>query len=205
MKGVAIVGKKGGTGKTTTAHLLALGSAWNDVPAYLMHTDDREPITVNGRPYGYYDARDLNTLGTLLKAVLNNDGLCIIDSGGNRPDFDKMVASSMDLVVIPVTADKEDVATALDHAAALEEAGAQNVRFLVTRFPSNKFRRAKVESRLEALPQKKIIGFLPNVDAVDGLRESDEPKFETPPSKVNSLARTTYHLVNEALIKLLTL
>ncbi|WP_221900511.1 hypothetical protein [Bathymodiolus platifrons methanotrophic gill symbiont] len=42
MKGIAIVGTKGGVGKTSIAHLLALGAAWKNTPAYLMHTDDRE-------------------------------------------------------------------------------------------------------------------------------------------------------------------
>ena len=54
MKGVAITGIKGGTGKTTLSHALALGAAWHQVPAYFLHTDDREPIQVNGRPYAYY-------------------------------------------------------------------------------------------------------------------------------------------------------
>ena len=41
MKGVATIGKKGGNGKTTLAHLLALGACWKAVPAHFMHTDDR--------------------------------------------------------------------------------------------------------------------------------------------------------------------
>ncbi|GFO76037.1 hypothetical protein BPLS_P3590 [Bathymodiolus platifrons methanotrophic gill symbiont] len=48
MKAIVIVGTKGGVGKTSIAHLLALGAAWKNTPAYLMHTDDREPIEVKG-------------------------------------------------------------------------------------------------------------------------------------------------------------
>jgi hypothetical protein len=44
-----------------------------NTPAYLMHTDDREPIAVNGRPYMYYDARQPETLSNLMGAAINND------------------------------------------------------------------------------------------------------------------------------------
>jgi Mrp family chromosome partitioning ATPase len=54
MKGVAITGTKGGTGKTALCHALALGAAWHHLPAYLLHTDNREPIQIKGRPYAYY-------------------------------------------------------------------------------------------------------------------------------------------------------
>jgi hypothetical protein len=46
-------------------------------------------------------------------AVVNEDGLCIIDSDGNRPDFDRWIADSVDLVLIPVTPDPEGVVLGL--------------------------------------------------------------------------------------------
>lgn len=199
MRGVAISGSRGGTGKTSTAHLLALGAAWHGVPAYLMHTDDREPITVSGRPYMYYDARDPKALETLVGSALNNDGLCVIDSGGNRPQFDKWIASSVDLMVVPISPDPEDVREGLSHAKRLMDAGAQNVRFLITKYPANANERQFVARYFEALPEAKLIGRLPSVAAVRILRDSDQPTFQTPPSKVNNLARLTYRLIDEAL------
>ena len=53
MRGVALTQRKGGAGKTVLSHALALGASWHNVPAYLMHTDNREPLKVNGRPYMY--------------------------------------------------------------------------------------------------------------------------------------------------------
>ena len=66
-----------------------------------MHTDDLIPLTVQGRPYMYYDARKPEALQTLISAALNEDGLCVIDSGGNRPEFDTWIAESVDLVLVP--------------------------------------------------------------------------------------------------------
>ena len=199
MKGVAITGRKGGIGKTSIAHLLALGAAWQSVPAYLMHTDNRAPLKVNGRPYMYYDARKPETLETLIGAALNNDGLCIIDSGGNKPDFDKWIASSVDLVLIPVTPDPEDVQEALAYMAALEDSGAANVRFIVNKYPAHKNERLFVARYLAQLSEDKIIGRLAEIKAVRLLRESDTPEFQTPPSKVNNLARQLFFDVKVAL------
>ncbi len=84
MRGVLIVSTKGGVGKTSISHLLALGAAWKNVPAHLMHTDKRTPIQVNGRPYLCYDARNPETLAHLMGSAVSKNGLCIIDSGGNR-------------------------------------------------------------------------------------------------------------------------
>ena len=95
MRGIALTQRKGGSGKTALSHALALGASWHNVPAYLMHTDNREPLKVNGRPYMYYDARKPETLQTLVNAAINTDGLCIIDSAGNRPELKRSATSSI--------------------------------------------------------------------------------------------------------------
>ncbi|WFE92659.1 hypothetical protein K1718_27420 (plasmid) [Roseibium porphyridii] len=198
MKGIAIAGAKGGVGKTSLAHALALGAAWKQIPAYLMHTDDREPIKVNGRPYAYYDARKPETLEALINAALNNDGLCIIDSGGNRPDFDKWIAKSMDLVIVPFIPDQEAVETNLAHMKKLEEAGG-NVRALINAYPSNRFEREHIAQYLAPIPEDKILGYVDECKAIRTLRTNDAPSFKTPVSKVNNLARKLYFTVKEEL------
>lgn len=203
MKGIAIVGKKGGVGKTSIAHLLALGAAWKNIPAYLMHTDDREPIAVNGRPYMYYDARDPKTLATLMSAAVNNDGFCIIDSGGNRQEFDKWIAESVDLVLMPVIPDPEAVSMAIQHMNELEKHGAKNLRFILNTVSSNKHERLRDEREyFSKLPEEKIIGKISRVAAVKRLRESDVEPFKTPPSNINNLSRNLYFTVLSALDEL---
>lgn len=199
MKGVAITGTKGGTGKTALSHALALGAAWHRLPAYLLHTDNREPIQIKGRPYAYYDAREPTTLQTLASAALNQDGLFIIDGGGNRPQFDTWIAESMDLVLIPVSPDPEDVREALSHARRMEQAGAENIRFVINKYPAHRNEREFVSRYLDHLPQEKIIGRVGEVKMVRTLRDSDNPEFHTPPSRVNNLARAMYRLVSDAI------
>lgn len=200
MRGVAIVGTKGGVGKTSIAHLLALGAAWKNTPAYLMHTDARPPIAVNGRPYMYYDARKPETLATLISAAINNDGLCIIDSGGNRPEFDKWIAESVDLVLMPVIPDPEGVDMAIDHMKRLEDYGARNVRFTMNMVSSNKNEHLRdLREYFSKLPEEKIIGKIKKVSAVKRLRESDTELFKTPPSNVNSVSRNLFFIVKDAL------
>lgn len=200
MKGVATVGSKGGVGKTSFAHLLALGAAWKGVPAYVFHTDDREPLKVNGRPYAYYDARSPETLETLIRAVLNEDGLSIIDSGGNRPKFDSWIADTVDLVLIPVGPDEEEAKEGLAHLDRLEKSGARNVRFILNRYPSGKIEQKYVEKQFYSLlPSSKILGKIPEMRAIRTLRQSDSPVFLTPPSKVNNLARNFSFMVNNEL------
>ena len=200
MKGVAIVGEKGGVGKTTLCHLLALGAYWRKEQAYLMHTDNRDPIRVSGRPYGYYDARDPEKLSTLISSALNEDGLCIIDSGGNRPEFDKWVSQSVDLVIIPVIPDSESVLLGLEQMERLKKYGAENVRFLLNSVSSNQNERLRDDREYFNLIKKdQIIGKIGKVAAVKRLRESDKDKFITPPSNVNNLSRKFYKIVNEEL------
>lgn len=199
MKGVATTGHRGGTGKTTIAHLLALGASWKGVPAHFMHTDDREPIKVNGRPYLYYDARKPDELEVLINSAVNNDGLFVLDSGGNRPEFDAWVASSMDLVLMPVAPDPEDVRVALSHMARLEKQGAENVWFLINKVPANIHEKRYIARYLTKLPADRTIGAFPEMRAVRVLRDDDLVAFKTPPSRVNNLARNLYVVVNNEL------
>ena len=199
MRGVALTQRKGGSGKTALSHALALGASWHNVPAHLMHTDNREPLKVNGRPYMYYDARDPGTLQTLVSAAVNTDGLCVIDSAGNRPEFDQWIAQYVDLVLIPVMPDPEDVKEALVQMAVLESQGAQNVRYIINNYPSGKVERQYVARYLGQIPLDKTMGFIGSVKAIRTLRENDNPTFQTPPSRVNNLSRNLYRQVRDAL------
>ncbi len=197
MKGIAVAGDRGGSGKTSVAHSLALGAAWNNVPAYLFHTDNREPIQTINRPYEYYDAREHDVLIELVNSAMDNEGLCIIDGGGNRPEFDKWVAQSVDLTILPICPDPEDIEVGLAHRDRLIQAGASNVKFIINKYPGSKVEKKYVDKNyLYKIPKKEIIGYLPIAGAVRQLRSSDEDSFKRPPSKVNNFARATYKIAN---------
>ncbi len=201
MKGIAVISSKGGVGKSTICHLLAVGSAWRNVPAYLFHTDDREPMKVDGRPYAYIDGRELERLSSVMGSLINNDGVCIIDGGGNRPDFDKWIADAVDLVLIPVTADTEAVDLAIETMATMERAGVKHARYLLNMTSSNRHsRQYDFEHFFSKLDSSKIAGELKRVDAVKRLRISDEKTpFPTPPSNVNNLSRALHGIVDDAI------
>ena len=199
MRGIALTQRKGGSGKTALSHALALGASWHNVPAYLLHTDNRDPLKVNGRPYMYYDARKPETLQTLVAAAINTEGLCIIDSAGNRPAFDAWIAQSVDLVLIPVMPDPEDVKEALVQMDVLESHGAQHVRYIINNYPSSKMERQYVARYLSQIPREKTMGWVGSVKAIRTLRENDDPTFQTPLSRVNNLSRNLYRQVRDAL------
>ena len=202
MKGVAILSDKGGVGKSSLCHLLALGAAgWRGVPSYMFHTDKREPMKVSGRPYAYIDGRKLETLSTMMGSLINNDGFCIIDGGGNRPDFDKWIADAVDLVLIPVTADEEAVQLAKETMKRLEGQGITHARYILNMVsPNEKQRLYDFREFFSALETDKIAGQIKNVAAVKRLRISDDKApFSTPPANVNSLSRYLHEIVDDAL------
>lgn len=199
MQSVAVMSRKGGSGKTTTAHLLSLGAVWNDFPAYLFHSDDREPISVSGRPYEYLDARDTDTLIRYYNRLVNADdpGLIVIDSGGNRPKFDAWLGTNVDLVLLPVQLDDEDIRVALHHGSELAAQGAR-VRYVINRCPGRLS--AYDEQLLAQLPVEQVIGRVGEVRASRLLRASDPTEgFTTPATPVNNAARHLYRLVRDSL------
>lgn len=112
MKTIAILGKKGGTGKTATSHLLCLGAFLYGIPAAYVLTDPTRKVRGEGRPYAVLDGRLPEQLALIFTSSQSNlNGWLMIDGGGNRPEFDKEIAASADLTVIPFRASEEDIDT----------------------------------------------------------------------------------------------
>jgi cellulose biosynthesis protein BcsQ len=109
-KFVYLGGQKGGTTKTTTAHLLCLGAIlWGEPAAYVL-TDPRRQIKSQGRPYAVLDGRDPHKLAQIITASQNTqNGWLIVDGGGNRPALDIELASEADLCLLPFRASEEDL------------------------------------------------------------------------------------------------
>jgi len=199
MKSIAVTGKKGGTGKTALCHALALGAAWSGKHAHLCHTDDREPLKTINRPYMYYDARKPEQLEAIAGAASSQDGLLIIDLGGNRPEFDKWVAGYADLVLIPTSPDPEDVRESLLQAQLVKEAGCEVVKYVINRYPSSEIERTFIKRYLDLLPPEDILCHVPEVKVIRTLRETDTEAFTTPPTRLNNAARGFYREVNSLL------
>ena len=107
---VYVGGQKGGTTKTSTAHLLCLGAILHSEPAAYVLTDPARQLKAEGRPYGVMDGRDPNTLAGIIKASESTpNGWLIVDGGGNRPAFDAAIAQQADLCLLPFRASEEDL------------------------------------------------------------------------------------------------
>lgn len=118
-----IGGGKGGTTKSTTAHLLCLGAILSKQPAAYVLTDPNRDMKPDGRPYSVLDGRDGNNLAQIIMASSNSgNGWLIIDGAGNRPAFDKAVSAQADLTLLPFRDAQEDVDTVLKDLSAMPAA-----------------------------------------------------------------------------------
>lgn len=125
---VLIANEKGGVGKTTIAHTLALMCSY----ATLAHDPDRHPSVavietdLAGRAARVVDPSEIRPYTTfvgsdalldVLEAVSDQDDVVVIvDGGANRWDTsDHIAAAAADLIVVPVKASVQD----LDHTRAL--------------------------------------------------------------------------------------
>jgi hypothetical protein len=196
MNTVAILGSKGGTGKTSLSHCLAYGAYLHNQDAVMVHTDQRPPIKAK-RPYEYVDASiNYSQVSTLLKSSESRGGLMVIDGAGNRPHLDIWLARTVDLVLVPVTNSPEDVRCAL---ADLIRMADPRVYAIINKWPSNALVRVVMQRYLEPLPASRVAGRLPEVGATRSFLEDRE--WQTPPTRVTNLARQAYRLVLNSLLR----
>jgi hypothetical protein len=95
---ILVSGDKGGTGKSTTAHLAAVGLSMlrPPVPACVVTTDPREfPLTDDGRRYVVLDGREPEQLAAILTglAVLEDDPVVLIDGAAARHELDAALSA----------------------------------------------------------------------------------------------------------------
>lgn len=109
---IYIGGRKGGTTKTTSSHLLCLGAILRGEPAAYVLTDPTRQVKSEGRPYGVLDGRDPRRLAQIVDANRDSmNGWLMIDGGGNRPEFDKELCEIADLCLLPFRPSEEDLDT----------------------------------------------------------------------------------------------
>jgi chromosome partitioning protein len=189
MKSVAILGEKGGTTKTATAHLLCLGAHLLGKPAAYVLTDPSRKVRGEGRPYSVLDARIPEQLAMIFEASRNNlNGWLFIDGGGNRPAFDIEVASNVDLPIIPFRASEEDIDTVARSLTAIP-----NALGWPSAWPTNSFAVGSAQYLLDGLakafPQRIIHPAIPFVNSISDLLSST---LASPSSSVRQAARKAF-------------
>jgi hypothetical protein len=148
---IAILGNKGGTGKTTNAHLLCYGLGLLGTHSVCLLTDaHREPLEKGGRNYLPMDARTPDQLQKLIKKLSLVDGwLGIIDGGANNPEADLKLAAHADLVILPFRESHEDLRTVIADLERLPKALA-----LPSQWPTNAWQRDAANRNVAALMSK---------------------------------------------------
>ena len=116
MNTIAIIGQKGGTGKTTLAQILAVAAERDGIMTAAIDLDPQsslcswsdlreqdEPLVIDTQP-----ARLAKTLET---AKSQGIGLCIIDTAGRAEQASLAACKEADLVIIPIQPTVTDLST----------------------------------------------------------------------------------------------
>lgn len=192
---IFVGGRKGGASKTVTSHLICLGAYLKREPAAYILTDPERALKASGRPYGVVDGRDNDVLSQILgSAGKAANGWTVIDGGGNRPAFDKVVAEQVDLTILPFMASEEDVemvaASLVDipNAIAIPAAWTTNAM-------AKKSNQGYIDAVKTAFPGRIIETPLPFVTSAAELLASD---LGNPSTRVRNAARRTFEIISEA-------
>jgi len=187
-------GQKGGTTKTTSAHLLCLGAILRGEPAAYVLTDPHRQIKSEGRPYAVLDGRDPKSLAQIIIASLNTqNGWLIVDGGGNRPALDEKLAEQADLCILPFRASEEDLdALALDmqsmpHAIAWPSA-----------WPTNRHAMQSAQYFIDGLEKAFPLRVIPApIYFVNSAAELLGASLDSPSTPVRNAARRAFSIMTD--------
>lgn len=195
---IFIGGQKGGSTKTTTAHLMCLGAILRGQPAAYVLTDPNRSLKTEGRPYGVMDGRDSNELAKIITASSNTkNGWLIVDGGGNRPELDKAISAQAQLTILPFRGSEEDLETISRDLAAMPNAVA-----LPSAWPTNKHAQEAAQKFIGALEQVypgRVITS-PNY-FVNSALELLGQNLDSPSTPVRNAARKAFSILAETFEK----
>ncbi|PUA41517.1 hypothetical protein C5U62_31630 [Pseudomonas protegens] len=195
---IFIAGQKGGSTKTTTAHLMCLGAILRGQPSAYVLTDPHRSLKSEGRPYGVMDGRDGTELATIITASGNTkNGWLIVDGGGNRPELDKAIAEQAQLTILPFRGSEEDLETISRDLAAMPNAVA-----LPSAWPTNKHAQEAAQKFIDALEQvypKRVI--TSPIYFVNSVLELLGQSLDSPSTPVRNAARRAFSILTEAFEK----
>lgn len=180
---IAVVGTKGGSGKTTTAHALGhgFGSLPQPISCIVITTDEGTPIpNRENRRYIPADGTTGEGLKRVLSPVMDRDDVfVIIDGAARRTGADEAVTRIADLVIIPLDPSPQALEWALRDLERFPMALA-----LPTRWPSHRDTRARADRLLTQLPAKR---WLPPFPAIPKLADIlDDGLYPTHASALSS-------------------
>lgn len=168
---IALVGSKGGSGKSTAAHLIAhgAGSLARPIPAVVLTTDPEERPREDRRRYLVRDARTSAQLLAEMKQLLAVDRLLIVlDGAAARPELDKIVAEVADLALLPFRPAAQDAERAAANLVRLPQAVA-----LPMAWPRHPGTAKRARRFLEAVPEARRLPPFPHLPRLAELLAED--------------------------------
>jgi len=170
-KVIALVGSKGGSGKSSTAHLIAhgAGSLPRPINAVVLTTDPEEEPRDDPRRYLVRDARTPALLLAELEHWLAQDRiLVLVDGAAARPDLDAVVQDVADMALLPYKPAAQDAERAVLNLERLAKAVA-----LPTAWPRHPGTARRVRRWLEMVPEKRRMAPFPALSKLDGLLSAE--------------------------------
>ncbi len=191
---VYLGGQKGGTTKTTTAHLLCLGAILRGQPAAYVVTDPHRQVKAEGRPYGVLDGRDPAKLAQIIAASqTTQNGWLVIDGGGNRPAFDAELAAEADLCLLPFRASEEDLDT-----VALDLTGLPSALAWPSAWPTNRHAEDAAQYLIKGLEKAFPLRVVsPPIYFVNAVSELLGATLDSPSTPVRNAARRAFGIMTE--------
>ncbi len=152
-KVIAIIGSKGGSGKSTAAHLIAhgCGSLARIVPTLVITTDPEENPRTDRRRYLVMDGRTREDLLGHMRRLMEIDRvLVLLDGAAGRRDLDEVVADVADLALLPFKPAAQDVERAVENLQRMPQAAA-----LPMDWPALPSTAKRVRKYLNAVPENR--------------------------------------------------
>lgn len=194
---ICVIGNKGGTGKTTIAHMLCQGfGLLGQKSVYVLTDISRQPLSKAGRRYATLDARETNVL-TKVEEKLHRmpEWLGVIDGGGNRPETDEVLHRMANLVILPFRDSHEDLRTVLTDLDKFP-----NAVGLPSQWPTNKWQQDAALKNIEHLLDPHRHRLLKPLYAQSATKLLlQEPPPDSLPTSVNNACRALAWQVLETL------
>jgi chromosome partitioning protein len=168
---IAVMGEKGGTGKSTLSHLIGhgCGSLPHPIDCAVITTDPGDMPITGSRRYLPVDGREPADLTRALTALDQRDRLLIVlDGAAARVHVDKVAADLADLIVIPFGPSYQDAQRAARDMARLPKAVA-----LPNNWPTHPAVAARAKQFLDMLPADRRLPPVPKLPRTDELLSPD--------------------------------
>jgi len=191
---VYVGGQKGGTTKTTTAHMLCLGAVLCKQPAAYGLTDPKRQLKAEGRPYGVLDGRDPAKMAQIIAANHSTlNGWLITDGGGNRPQFDKAMAAEASLCLVPFRDSEEDL-----EAVRLDLEAIPNALAWPSAWPTNKLAQQSAQRYIDDLARDFPLRVIsPPIYFVNSAKELLAKELGEPSTIVRAAARRAFGIMTD--------